>query len=93
MLEKLNLTLESVYIATNQVTERKWEKKNLQTRASIPQGVRRLQEFSCLLGQRHAVRIKGDEGKGWLQSISLPNAKSKCFLEKIKLKYVYLFDN
>lgn len=93
MLEKLNLTLESVYIATNRVTERKWEKKNLQTRASIPQGVRRLQEFSCLLGQRHAVRIKGDEGKGWLQSISLSNAKSKCFLEKIKLKYVYLFDN
>ena len=27
MLEKLNLTLESVYIATNRVTERKWEKK------------------------------------------------------------------
>lgn len=43
-------------------------KKNPQTRASMPQGVRRLQEFSCLLGQRHAVRIKGDEGKGWLQS-------------------------
>lgn len=83
MLEKLNLTLESVYIATNRVTERKWGKKNLQTRVSVPQGVRRLQEFSCLLGQRHAVRIKGDEGKGWLQSISLPNAKSKCFLEKI----------
>ena len=28
MLEKLNLTLESVYIATNRVTEREWEKKS-----------------------------------------------------------------
>lgn len=63
MLEKLNLTLESVYIATNRVTERKWEKIYKPEQAYLREA-RRLQEFSCLLGQRHAVRIKGDEGKG-----------------------------
>ena len=31
--------------------------------------------------------------RGASKSISLPNAKSKRFLEKIKLKYVYVFDN
>ena len=64
MLEKLNLTLESVYIATNRVTERKWEKKIHKPEQACLREIRRLQEFSCLLGQRHAVRIKGDEGKG-----------------------------
>lgn len=42
--------------------------KNLQTNANMLQGVGWLHECSCLLVQRHAVRIKGDEGKGWLGS-------------------------